>query len=101
MHYTNASRMCFPLFLIILFLHALNIHNSSNHLPAHSFSCIWKHGALFKVSMARQRIFTDIEALKIIQEEECEAFKVCRQDTVYLKLCQVNLKVKVFLILTV
>ena len=35
---------------------------------------------LFYISMARQRIFTDIEALKIIQEEECEAFKVFKQD---------------------
>ena len=30
--------------------------------------------------MAKQRIFTDIEALKIIQEEECEALKVFKQD---------------------
>ena len=29
--------------------------------------------------MARRRIFTEIEALKIIQEEECEAFKVFKQ----------------------
>ena len=35
---------------------------------------------LFDVSMARLRIFMDIEALKIIQEEECEAFKVFKQD---------------------
>ena len=30
--------------------------------------------------MARRRIFKDNEALKIIQEEECEAFKVFKQD---------------------
>ena len=30
--------------------------------------------------MARQRIFTDVEALKIIQEEECEALKVFKWD---------------------
>ena len=30
--------------------------------------------------MAKQRIFTDIEALKIIQDEECEAFKVFKKD---------------------
>ena len=30
--------------------------------------------------MARQRIFMDIEALKIIQEEECEALKVFKQN---------------------
>ena len=30
--------------------------------------------------MARRRKLTDIEALKIIQEEECEAFKVFKQD---------------------
>ena len=39
-----------------------------------------KNGILFYISMARQRIFTGTEALKIIQEEECEAFKVFKQD---------------------
>ena len=35
---------------------------------------------LFHISMARKRIFTDTEALKIIHEEECEALKVFKQD---------------------
>ena len=30
--------------------------------------------------MAKQRIFIDIEALKIIQDKECEALKVFKQD---------------------
>ena len=30
--------------------------------------------------MVKRRIFTDIETLKIIQDEECEALKVFKQD---------------------
>ena len=30
--------------------------------------------------MVKRRIFTDIKALKIIEDEECEALKVFKQD---------------------
>ena len=50
--------------------------------------------------MARQRIFTDIEALKIIQEEKCEAFKVFKWDYSSSEVLSSEHKGKVFLILT-